>query len=140
MDSTENALQDPTITHRLFQIIASMSDEERRTLLKLLEEGLLKGMCRRAYLRKRVYLPVTYACEQYVYRDFVRDISFGGVFILTSIPFKIGEEIRIQFKANGKDGPLRFWGKIARVTQQGIGVRFISVDSDKKVAILSLAS
>jgi hypothetical protein len=50
MDFEENNLQYPTVTHRLFQLISTMSDDERRTLLKLLENGLLKGKCRRGPL------------------------------------------------------------------------------------------
>jgi Tfp pilus assembly protein PilZ len=140
MESKEKSLQDPMVTHRLFELITSMSDDERCTLLKLLEKGLLKRKCRRAYLRKKIYLPVAYADERNVYRNFTRDISFGGVFILTSVPFEVGEEIRILFKADDKDGPLKFLGKISRVDSEGIGVRFISMNNNKKAAILSLAS
>jgi Tfp pilus assembly protein PilZ len=137
MESKEKGLQDPTITHRLFQLITSMSDDERRTLLKLLEEGLLKGKCRRAYFRKRMRLPVACANEREVYRTMTKDISLGGVFIPTSIPFKVGEEIRILFKAD-KKVTVGMLGRVARVTPEGIGVRFISMNNDKKAAILSL--
>jgi len=140
MDSKEKSLQYPMITHRLFELITSMSDDERCTLLKLLEEGLLKRKCRRAYLRKKIYLPVAYANERNVYRNFTRDISFGGVFILTSVPFEVGEEIRIHFYPDDKDSRLRTLAKVARVTPEGIGVRFISMNDNKKSAILSLTS
>jgi Tfp pilus assembly protein PilZ len=140
MESKEKSLQDPMVTHRLFELITSMSDDERCTLLKLLEEGLLKRKCRRAYLRKKIYLPVAYANERNVYRNFVRDISFGGVFVLTSVPFKVAEEIRIHFNADDKDSPLKILAKVARVTPEGIGVRFISMNNNKKAAILSLTS
>jgi hypothetical protein len=45
MDNSEKSLQDPTVTHELFQLISKMSDDERRTLLKILKEGLLKDKC-----------------------------------------------------------------------------------------------
>ena len=140
METNEKRLQDPMVTHRLFEIITSMSDDERGTLLKLLEEGLLKGKCRRAYVRKKIYLPVAYANDRHVYRNFVRDISLGGIFILTSVPFEVGEEIRIHFNADHKDNLLRILAKVARVTPEGIGVRFISMNNNKKSAILSLTS
>lgn len=140
METNEKRLQDPMVTHRLFEIITSMSDDERGTLLKLLEEGLLKGKCRRAYVRKKIYLPVAYANDRHVYRNFVRDISLGGIFILTSVPFEVGEEIRIHFKPDDKDGPLKFLGKISRVSEEGIGVRFILMNSHRRANILSLAS
>ena len=140
MESKEKSFQDPMVTHRLFELITSMSDDERSTLLKLLEEGLLKGKCRRAYLRKKIYLPIAYANERDVYRNFTKDISLGGVFILTSVPLEVGEEIKILFKADDKDSAFRILGKIARVTPEGVGVRFLSTNNNRKAAILSLVS
>ena len=140
MEPDERRLQDPMVTHRLFEIITGMSDDERGTLLKLLEEGLLKGKCRRAYSRKQMYLPVEYATGRGIYRNFVRDISFGGIFILTSVPLEVGEEIRILFSADDKDRSLKFLGKISRVTEEGVGVRFLSMNNHRKAQILSLAS
>jgi Tfp pilus assembly protein PilZ len=140
MRTEPKSLQDPTVTHRLFQWIASMSDDERRTLLELLEKGLLKGKCRRLYFRKKLPLPVAYSNDQDVYHNFTKDISLGGVFILTSVPFKVGQEIRIYFKLDEKDIPAKILGKVVRVTPEGIGVRFISMNNNRKVAILSLTS
>ena len=41
MDFEENDLQYPAVTHRLFQLITEMSDDERRTLLarRLVKQG-----------------------------------------------------------------------------------------------------
>ena len=140
MKSRENSLQDPTLTHRLFQLITSMSEDERRTLLNLLENGLLKGKCRRKHFRIERRLPVIYANERHAYRNFVRDISLGGVFMLTSVPFRVGDDIRIVFNYGDQGNPVRLLGKVARVTPEGVGVRFISLNQDRKAAILSLAS
>ena len=136
----EKKLQDPMLTHRLFEKIVSMSDDERGTLLELLHKGLLKVKCRRAHARKNIRLQVEYMNERNVYRNFSRDISFGGMFILTSLPFKVGEELRIIFKARDEDGPYKFFGNISRVTREGIGVRFIHMNNKRKEAILSLVS
>lgn len=140
MGSDSKHLQDPTVTHRLFKLITSMSEDERHTLLELLENGLLKGRCRRGYLRKQMRLPVAYADETEIYRNFTKDISLGGVFILTSGPFKIGDEIRILFKTDDKGSLIKIFGKVARVTPEGIGVRFTSMNNDRKTAILSITS
>jgi Tfp pilus assembly protein PilZ len=140
MESEEKSLQDPVITHRLFQMITNMSDDERRTLLDLLHKGLLKGRCRRAYFRRPLRLPVAYANKRHAYRNFIKDISLGGVFILTSVPFEVGEEIRIVLKTGDKNNLVRILGRIARVTPEGVGVRFISMNNDKRDAILSVTS
>ncbi len=140
MDSEKKSLQDPTVTHRLFQLITTMSDDERRTLLRLLEKGLLKGRCRRKHFRKPLRLPIAYANERHSYRSFIKDISLGGVFILTSVPIKVGEEIRIVFNSGSRESPVRILGRVARITPEGIGVNFISLNDDNKTAIFSLTS
>jgi Tfp pilus assembly protein PilZ len=140
MASWDKNLQDPTLTHQLFQRITLMSDDERRTLLKLLDEGLLKGRCRRAYFRKTLLVPIAYASERQVYRNFTKDISLGGVFISTHIPFKVGQQIRLVFNSADNTGPVGILGKVARLSPDGIGVKFISINQAKKSFILSLAS
>jgi Tfp pilus assembly protein PilZ len=74
------------------------------------------------------------------YRDFIKDISLGGVFIFTRIPFKIGQQIRLVFRKKDGDNPVTIQGKIARVTPEGIGVEFFHPDVDKIRAIVSSAS
>jgi hypothetical protein len=140
MVSVASNLQDPTVTHRLFQLITGMSDDERRTLLKLLENGLLRGKCRRGYFRKSLRLPITFAVGQRAHRNFIRDISLSGVFIVTGIPFQVGEQLRIVLRDKDNNNPVKILGRIARVTTEGIGVEFFALNNAKKTAILSLAS
>jgi hypothetical protein len=140
MDFEENNFQYPTVTHRLFQLVTAMSDDERRTLLKLLENGLLKGKCRRGFFRKPLRLPVIYGLGEHTYRNYIKDISLGGVFISTRNAFQAGQQIRLLFSNGDKTSSVKMLGKIARATPEGIGVEFLSPDIDKITAILSLAS
>jgi hypothetical protein len=140
MDFEENDLQYPAVTHRLFQLIASMSDDERRTLLKFLENGLLKGKCRRGFYRKPLRLPVTYAFGEHTYHNFIKNISLGGVFIFTRGSFEAGHRIILSFEGKDKTRPVKLMGKVARSTPEGIGVEFLSSDIDKITEIVSLAS
>jgi hypothetical protein len=140
MDFEENNLQSPTVTHRLFQLVTAMSDDERRTLLKLLENGLLKGKCRRGFFRKPLRLPVTYAMGERTYRNYSKDISLGGVFIFTHTAFQKGQQIRIFFSNDGAVRTVKMMGKVARANPEGIGVEFLSPDIDKITEIFGLAS
>jgi PilZ domain len=140
MDFEENDLQYPTVTHRIFQLITGMSDDERRTLLRLLENGLLKGKCRRGFFRKPLRLPVNYAIGEQTYRNYIKDISLSGVFIFTRTAFEAGQQIKIFFSNNDNTSPVKMMGKVARATPEGIGVEFLSPNIDKITAILSLAS
>ena len=140
MDFEENDLQYPTVTHRLFQLITSMSDDERRTLLKLLEKGLLKEKCRRKFFRKPLRLPVVYAMGKHTYRNYIKDISLGGVFMFTRNAFQAGQQIKIAFGDKDTTPPVRMMGKVARATPEGVGIEFLSPDIDKITEIVSLAS
>lgn len=140
VNSDQRGLQDLTVTHRLFQLITSMSDDERRALLELLEKGLLKGKGRRGYFRKPLNLPVTYAIGEKAYRNSTKDISLGGVFIFTRIIFQTGQQIRMVFRDRDNRNPVKILGRVARVTPEGIGVKFLSLNNDKKTVILTLAS
>jgi hypothetical protein len=140
MDFKEDDLQYPAVTHRLFQLITNMSDDERRTLLKLLENGLLKGKCHRKFFRKRLRLPVIYAFGDRTYRNYTKDISIGGVFMFTRNAFQPGQPVSIFFRDHDSTPPIRMLGEVARATPEGIGVEFLSPDIDKITAIVSLAS
>jgi hypothetical protein len=58
MDSVRMPVQYPTITHQLFQTIKEMPEGEERSLLKLLNRGVLKGRCSRQHFRKPIHMPV----------------------------------------------------------------------------------
>jgi Tfp pilus assembly protein PilZ len=140
MDFEEKDLQYPAVTHRLFQLITEMSDDERRTLLKLLENGLLKGRCRRGSFRKPLRLSVSYTLGERTYFNYIKDISLEGVFIFTHNAFQTGQQIRIFFTNGDNTSPVKMMGKVARATPEGIGVEFLSSDIDKIEKIVSLAS
>jgi len=140
MDFEENNLQYPAVTHRLFQLITNMSDDERRTLLKLLDNGLLKGKCRRRFFRKPIRLPVIYAYGKRTYSNYTKDISLGGVFMFTGNAFQAGQPVSVFFRDKDSTSPVKIVGNVARTTPEGIGVEFLSPDIDKITAIVSLAS
>ena len=140
MDFGENDLPYPVLTRRLFQLITRMSDDERRALLKLLENGLLRGKCRRGFYRKPLRLPVVYAIGERTYHNYIKDISLGGVFIFTHRAFEAGHQIIMSFRNNDNASPVKMMGKVARKTPEGIGVEFLSSDIDKITKIVSLAS
>jgi hypothetical protein len=140
MDSSEKSLQDPTVTHELFQLISKMSDDERRTLLKLLEEGLLKGRCRRLHIRKALHAPIHYTTKGGTFRDFIQNISLGGLFILTRRTFSVGQGVAIPFSPPRIGTTVWVAGDVVRVSEEGIAVKFRSTNARQKTAIISFVS
>ena len=140
MDSSEMPLQDPTITHQLFQLITEMSENEKRNLLKLLKGGALKGKCRRQHFRKPLHMPVRYTNKGGPSSGVIRDISLGGVFIFSRGAFSLGQSFSVAFSPTDVEKTVWIAGDVMRITPEGIGVRFRSMNEIQKTAVISVAS
>jgi Tfp pilus assembly protein PilZ len=134
------SLQDPSVTHELFQKIVKMSDDERRTLLNLLQNGLLKGKCRRNHHRKALRLPVQYVSRGRTYSGYTRNISLGGLFLPTRFPFSVGQGLALAFLHQGHHSYLKVTGLVVRVSPEGIGLKFNPLNQKEKTALMSLSS
>ena len=122
--------------NRLMDIISDMSDTERRALLKDLEA---KGFrARRQYPRKPFMTVVDYVSRDRTYTDFIQNISAGGVFIETRIPFTVGQDLSLAFPLPKFNKQLKLCGKIVRTTDQGIGVKFRMADQEQEETIREL--
>ena len=126
----------PIKTFRLVELFEKLQENEQLALLRELEERLSKG--KRAHVRKPFFMVVDYATEDGNYRDFIQDISMGGLFIETSIPFLVGKEISLTFPLPSISKHIKIAGEIVRVTDQGIGIKFIIGDQEQTDMIKTL--
>ena len=140
VDTLKIPLQDPTITHQLFQLVTEMSEDEKRALLKLLKGGALKAKCRRRYFRKPLHVPVRFTNKVGHSGGVVQSISLGGAFILTRGTFSIGESLAVGLSPPGIEKTVWIAGDVVRVTAEGIGVRFRSMNDRRIKAVLAVAS
>ncbi len=69
-------------------------------------------------------MAVDYASRDRAFKDFIHNISAGGVFVETSAPFSAGEEITMTFSLPSYEEPVKVAGEIAWSLPQGIGVKF----------------
>jgi len=129
-------MNESSFTARLLGVIKKMSEDEQLTLLKELEERLFKG--RRKHERESFFMAVDYSTKDRFYKDYIQDISAGGVFIETRMPFRAGQEVSLTFPLPDHQKYIKIMGEVARVTTQGIGVKFKTVDQDQEVMIKSL--
>ena len=140
MDSSEMPLQDPTMTHQLFQLITEMSADEKRISLKILKGGSLKSRCRRQHLRKPVHMRVRYAGKDGISSGVIRDLSLGGMFILSRKAFSLGQGIQVAISHANLGSVVWMAGDVVRVTPEGIGLRFKSTTQIQKTAVLTIGS
>ncbi|MBD3271836.1 MAG: hypothetical protein GF384_04770 [Elusimicrobia bacterium] len=69
------------------------------------------------------------------------DISLGGIFLETEVPFKIGDTIHLKFALPEHDNDMRLTGKVVRIREKnatlvpGIGVEFEHLSQEDKRTI-----
>jgi Tfp pilus assembly protein PilZ len=136
MTTFEMQSNESSITARLIELIKNMSEDEKRALLKDLEEKPFEG--RRKHVRKIFLTAVDYLTQDHVYKDFIQDISTGGVFIQTNMPFTVGQEVSLTFPLPNYQKHVKIVGEVVRSSPQGVGVKFKVADKDQAAMITSL--
>ena len=122
MTDTPNEVEKSEVFSRLHELIRKMSKEEQQSLLAELEDRLFKK--KRRHERKSFPTTIDYSTDTASYRDFIKDISFGGIFIETSEPFTVGEIISMTLLLPEYDKKIKIKGEIVRIDKQGVGVNF----------------
>lgn len=79
---------------------------------------------KRRHPRKPCSIMVDYATQDRAFKDYIRDISKGGVFIETSNFFDLGQEFIMTFSVPSQSKPFKFIGEVVRTDKRGVGVRF----------------
>ena len=123
-------------TARLFELIENMSEDEQLALLKKLKERPFKE--KREHERKPFFIVVDYSTEERVYKDWIKNISAGGVFIETHMPFSVGQDVSLTFPLPNYQKYIKIIGEVVRIDLQGIGVRFKMANQDQEKIIKSL--
>ena len=89
---------------------------------KYLEEKHIAG--RRKYLRKTYFMAVHFATPERVSSGYIQNISSDGLFVETREPLSVGEQITLSFRLPHSEEHIKIGGEIARVSADGIGVKF----------------
>lgn len=110
------------VTAQLIERIKNMSLDQQVQLLKVLEKSCKKEL-RQSY-RKYFFMIIDYNVEGQYFRDFIQDISEGGVFIETYHKFSVGQTILMSFMSPEFLKPFKISGEIVHVHPHGFGVKF----------------
>jgi Tfp pilus assembly protein PilZ len=89
---------------------------------------------RRKHHRKSFFMVVDYTAQGNAYRDYIKDMSAGGVFIQTPVSFRIGQELSLTFTLPKSQRHIRVSGEVVRTSPQGIGVKFKIAREQQEVA------
>ena len=113
-----------------------MSLEQQVKLLK--EFDTEKSREYRQHDRKAFLMTVDYVVGDRYYRDFIENMSDSGVFIKTSQAFSVGQAVLMTFMSPDYQQPFKIGGAIARVTPDGIGIKFKIESQVQETVIQSL--
>ncbi|HEY4716962.1 MAG TPA: PilZ domain-containing protein [bacterium] len=96
-------------------------------------------MDRRKHKRKTASIEVEYIADGSFFTGFSKDISTGGIFIITSNIFKPGEKIFVDFYLPGVKHKFKLNGKVVKIVEfsndgsvPGMEVEFFDMREDIK--------
>ena len=141
MIASEDQSERYAVIGRLVELIHNLPGERLENLLERLEKEILEEAKKegdRKNVRISCLISVDYADSDRVFKDYIQDISTGGVFIKTRESFSIGEEIVLSMSLSGEGNAFKIPAEVVRKAEDGIGVRFKLTSQVQKAIIESL--
>jgi Tfp pilus assembly protein PilZ len=122
MRGGDSLTPDAPVYDQLLKKIGTLSTGQQAELLVLIDDKW--GEKSRKDDRKDFFMTVDYVVNDRYYRDFIQDMSDGGVLIKTRQKFEPGQDILMTFMSPDQQKPFKILGEIMRTLDDGIGVRF----------------
>jgi hypothetical protein len=108
-----------------------MSEIEIRKLLKGLEKWQQSKLAdKREHFREHTSIYAFFETNSLSFKDFIKNLSAGGLFIENGIPLSVNRELFISFLHPDFGTLIKLAGKIVRIDSKGIGVKFDQPRSD----------
>ena len=136
MEKHNQEICEAGITDQLIERIKQMTLEEQARLLQELDKD--GGRRLRQHDRKTFFMIVDYIVDDRYFRDFIQDMSDTGVFIKASHNIQLGKKILMTFMSPDNQKPFKINGEVARVTAEGLGIKFAFASQVQEAVIKSL--
>jgi hypothetical protein len=125
-----------SIIPALEKLLEKLPHAEQQRLFDELKDRVL--ISKRKHNRDTVGSEVEFLTTDGLNKGVISNISAGGVFIETRMPFRCGEDIRLKFTFPQAHGThLRLYGQIVRITSDGIGVQYKRLSREQEISITS---
>jgi Tfp pilus assembly protein PilZ len=112
---------------QLVELIKQLPQDRLEQLLDKMEREVME-ISRiegdRKNIRISCMMSVDYADSERAFRDYIYDISTGGVFIKTRESFSLGEEIVLSMTFSAEGNAFKIPAEVVRTAPDGIGVKF----------------
>ncbi len=124
------------VTGHLFKLIVEMSEDQQAILLEQMGETPTvespvttvsleeSGTSMRENPRKPCLINTHYRIQNRNFKNYILDISIGGVFIETDQKFPVGRQIMLKFSLPSHNQPFTLTGRIAWSSPRGFGLQF----------------
>ncbi len=106
-----------------------VTEQEKDDNLQKVKES---DMELRKHPRRSFHKPVYFSAQNRYYQGLIRDISRGGLFIQTNDSISLGHEIHLVIPDTKFDKNVMIRGKVVRMTQKGVAVKFTGLVKRKK--------
>jgi hypothetical protein len=139
MNEPINQSRRSSIIPALIKLLEKLPLTEQQKLLNELNDRVL--LSKRKHNRNTIGSAVEFLTTDGINKGVISNISAGGVFIETRMPFRCGENIRLKFTFPQDHGThLRLYGQIVRIASDGIGVQFKRLSREQEISITSHCS
>jgi hypothetical protein len=115
MANNRNEPRFEEVKTRITEIVSTMSESELEKFQTGLEEWRT---------RKDLSIFAFFWLGDYYFRDYIKNISAGGLFIETNVPATVGGTVTISFGLLDNKDPIQAEGKIDKIDPNGFGVKF----------------
>ena len=126
------------LTSPVLKLIIDIPHEEQSALLVQLKEMSADQqpektitLDERESPRKSCSLTVDYKSQDSEHSEHILDIGTGGVFIETTEPIEVGQELTLNFRFPDAEDNLKVNGQIVWRNPKGIGVKFIGINQQQ---------
>jgi hypothetical protein len=110
---------------RITEIVSTMSESELEKFLTGLEKWQKSKFDEeREHARKDLSVYALFWLDDNFFRDYIKNISTGGLFLETKTPVTVDETVTITFALSENEDPIQVEGEIVRITPNGFGVKF----------------
>lgn len=124
-------LDKSAVNAHLLELISNMSQDETQELIGELEKKQkTKASEKRKHPRKQAFIIADCSAPNCSFSDFIQNISAGGLFIETSIPVFMNQELTVTFTLPKTQDPIKMTGKVVRSDQKGVAVAFNEILSN----------
>ncbi len=125
--NTEMADDIMTMLDRIIKAVHHLNEEQQQELLTILETW--QSGKQRDYRRLDARTDIDVVVGDRVIQTTTRNMSASGIYINTAGKFEPNKDVRVVFSVPGYDKPFKLKGRIIRVEQHGLAIRFEQITS-----------